>query len=78
MHYPSGWSARIDGQLVPILKVNYALRGIEVPKGSNEIVFEYTPEVVDQGSKIALFSYVLFVLFIGLGFYKIYNIKPSP
>jgi len=78
MHYPSGWSARIDGQLVPILKVNYALRGIEVPKGSHEIVFEYTPEVVDQGSKIALFSYVLFVLFIGLGFYKIYNIKPSP
>jgi len=78
MHYPSGWSARIDGQLVPILKVNYALRGIEVPKGSHEIVFEYTPEVVDQGSKIALFSYVLFVLFLGLGFYKIYNIKPSP
>ncbi len=69
MHYPSGWTASIDGELVPIKKVNYALRGIEVPKGLHKIVFEYKPEVVYKGSSIALSSYVIFILLIGLGIY---------
>ena len=69
MHYPSGWTASVDGELVPIKKVNYALRGIEVPEGSHKIVFEYKPEVVYKSSRIALSSYVIFILMIGLGIY---------
>jgi uncharacterized membrane protein YfhO len=64
MHYPSGWTASVDGELVPIKKVNYALRGIEVPEGSHKIVFEYKPEVVYKSSRIALSSYVIFILII--------------
>lgn len=69
MHYPSGWTASVDGELVPIKKVNYALRGIEVPKGSHKIVFEYKPEVVYKSSRIALSSYVICILMIGVGIY---------
>ena len=69
MHYPSGWTASVDGELVPIKKVNYALRGIEVPEGSHKIVFDYKPEVVYKSSRIALSSYVVFILIVGLGIY---------
>ena len=75
MHYPSGWTASIDGELAPIKKVNYALRGIEVPKGSHEIVFEYKPGVVYQGSKIALLSYFIFTLLMGIGIYYAFKKK---
>ena len=69
MHYPSGWTASVDGELVPIKKVNYALRGIELPEGSHKIVFEYKPEVVYKSSRIALSSYVIFILIILWGIY---------
>jgi hypothetical protein len=69
MHYPSGWTASVDGELVPIKKVNYALRGIELPQGSHKIVFEYKPEVVYKSSRIALSSYVIFILIILWGIY---------
>ena len=59
MHYPSGWTASIDGELAPIKKVNYALRGIEVPKGS----------------KIALLSYFIFTLLMGIGIYYAFKKK---
>jgi uncharacterized membrane protein YfhO len=69
MHYPSGWTASVDGELVSIKKVNYALRGIELPQGSHKIVFEYKPEVVYKSSRIALSSYVIFILIILWGIY---------
>jgi hypothetical protein len=36
--YP-GWRAYVDGQSVPIVRVNYNLRGVVVPQGEHEITF---------------------------------------
>lgn len=41
--YDRGWTAKIDGQEVPIVNVNYVLRGLSVPAGEHEIVFEFKP-----------------------------------
>jgi uncharacterized membrane protein YfhO len=43
IHYPEGWTATIDGKVAKILRVNYLLRGLEIPQGSHEIVFTFAP-----------------------------------
>ncbi|KQC33702.1 membrane protein [Nonlabens sp. YIK11] len=63
-YYPHGWKATIDGKEVPIAKVNYALRGLSVPAGDHEIVFEFDPEVVKTGNTVMLASNVLLGLVI--------------
>lgn len=39
-YYP-GWGARIDGRESEIFCVNYNFRGVFVPRGKHEVVFEY-------------------------------------
>jgi hypothetical protein len=41
-YYP-GWKALIDGKESRIWKVNGVLRGVVVPRGEHEVVFEYSP-----------------------------------
>ena len=66
MHYPRGWMATLDGKEVPHFRVNYALRGMEIPSGTHEIEFRFEPEVIKTGSTIALISnMVLGVLLLG-------------
>ena len=59
MYYKKGWKAYIDGNETTIIKTNYALRGIEVPKGKHEIVFEFKPEVIKTGSTITLIAFIV-------------------
>lgn len=40
--YP-GWTATVDGQSVPILRVDLALRGVALSPGAHSIVFRYQP-----------------------------------
>ncbi|WP_460219034.1 YfhO family protein [Psychroserpens sp. MEBiC05023] len=62
MYYGNGWVATIDGIEVPIQRVNYALRGLQIPAGNHEIIFSFEPKVVQTGSTIALGSTIIFVL----------------
>lgn len=62
IHYPHGWTATLDGQEVPHYRVDYLLRGMEVPAGKHTITFEFKPEVVATGTKIALAGNILLIL----------------
>lgn len=53
IYYPKGWSATIDGKPADIVKVNYLLRGLEVPKGKSKVVFTYTDEKFEKTNTIA-------------------------
>ena len=69
MYYENGWISSIDGKEVPHYRVDYTLRGIEIPKGEHTIEFKFDPEVIKTGSHIALASSILLVLLILGGVY---------
>lgn len=72
-----GWIASIDGQEVPLTRVNYILRGMEVPSGSHEIIMEFKPVAPGRYVSIAfsLLSWLLIlgVILVQLGVLKIGN-----
>ncbi|MFT4803056.1 MAG: hypothetical protein ACI9YE_000245 [Psychroserpens sp.] len=74
MFYGNGWIATIGENEVPIQRVNYTLRGLQIPAGTHNIIFKFEPQVVQTGSMIALGSSVVFGLLliagIWLGFRK--------
>lgn len=69
MYYKNGWIATIDGKEEPILKVNYALRGLNIPAGNHKIEFKFEPQVVKTGSTIALVSFIGMMLLLVGGIY---------
>ena len=62
IYYKNGWKTTVDGKDATHMRVNYTLRGMELPAGTHTIEFKFDPDVVKTGSKIALASSVLFVL----------------
>lgn len=69
MYYENGWKATIDGKELGIFRVNYVLRGLQIPAGKHTIEFKFEPEVVKTGSTIALVSFVGMLLLLGGGVY---------
>ena len=69
MYYENGWVSLIDGKEVPHYRVDYTLRGIEIPKGEHTIEFKFDPQVIKTGSHIALASSIVLVLLIFGGVY---------
>jgi hypothetical protein len=62
IYYPEGWVATIDGTEAEILRANFILRALEVPKGKHTIVFEFKPKVYATGNTITLISCVLLLI----------------
>ena len=51
--WDQGWKANLDGQTVPILKVNHAVRGVVVSEGNHTLTFRYEPESFRRGAILA-------------------------
>jgi hypothetical protein len=58
--YP-GWEARLDGEPVPLLRADSALRAVCVPAGEHQVTLSFVPGSLKVGAGISL----LFVLLIG-------------
>lgn len=69
IYYPHGWKTFIDGKETEHIRVNYLLRGMEIPKGTHTIEFKFEPEVVEIGSKITMASSILVVLLLAGGLF---------
>ena len=70
MYYKNGWYAYVDGIKTPIVRVNYVLRAITIPKGKHKISFKFQPTIIKKGNTITLISYAFLVL-IPLGWFFI-------
>jgi hypothetical protein len=51
--YDEGWQALVDGRPAPIIRANYALRGVWLPPGDHTISFAYRPLPVLLGGAIS-------------------------
>lgn len=59
IYYPHGWKAYVDGQETPIIRTNYVLRAIKIPKGSHKIEFAFKPKSFYTGGTVAMISSIL-------------------
>ena len=60
--YKNGWKSTINSKIIDHYRVNYLLRGMEVPKGEYEIHFKFEPQVINQGSIIRILAYIIFII----------------
>jgi len=68
VYYGKGWTATIDGKPADILRVDYLLRGLEVPKGNHEVVFSFDIPKYHSLNKLSLIvSLITMLLFAGYG-----------
>lgn len=66
-----GWQAYVDGKEVEHIRVNYLLRGLKVPSGSHEIIFEFKPKSYFLGETISMIvSLSIILLIIGFIIWK--------
>jgi len=68
-----GWQAWLDGKKVEHVRVNYLLRGMSIPAGAHEIIFEFNPSSYKTGELISLISCLLFLLLAGFYLFKKYK-----
>lgn len=67
------WQAFIDGEPAEHIRVNYTLRGLKVPAGKHEILFEFKPASYYTGVKINMASsgiLLLLIAYLGWTTYK--------
>lgn len=61
IYYP-GWTATVDGVEVPVGRVNYVLRAINVTAGKHEVILSFFPKTVTTTETIAFASYALLLI----------------
>jgi hypothetical protein len=58
----AGWRAYVDGVEQPVLRVNYAFRGVVAPEGRHRVVFQYKPPALLAGLWISGGTLLLLVV----------------
>ncbi|MCZ7527337.1 MAG: YfhO family protein [Acidimicrobiia bacterium] len=48
--FGEGWAATVDGESVPVMRVDYALRAVEVPAGRSRVELRYRPPGFTAGA----------------------------
>jgi hypothetical protein len=49
VHYPSGWTATLDGKPVDVQRSDYVLRAVVIPAGKHRLEMSYQPETYEAG-----------------------------
>lgn len=71
-----GWQAYIDGNPVEHIRVNYILRGMNVPEGKHTITFKFEPKSHATGETVSLLSSLLLLLgVVGMVYFQFFRSK---
>lgn len=64
--WDAGWHATMQGQALPIYRVNHMLRGVQVPAGTHRIELHYWPASFQRGLYGAGLAAILLVIWAGV------------
>jgi hypothetical protein len=70
-YYPEGWKAFLDGNEIPIYRLNYLFRGVVIPRGTHTLEMRFEPQGFFLGKNLSLGANI--VILVGLasvGFQK--------
>ena len=74
VYYPAGWNAYLDGENIPIYRVDYLLRGVFVEAGEHHLVMRFEPKSYRIGYWLTLCSTLLVygavVVLLGWSYYR--------
>ena len=68
--WDKGWQAYLNGQRVPILRTNHAIRGVVVPAGSGTLEFRYAPASFAWGLRLSALAAVVLLVWLGIALRK--------
>ncbi|MCX6025355.1 MAG: YfhO family protein [Chloroflexi bacterium] len=54
--YP-GWQARVDGEVVPLLRANFSFRAVRLDRGEHHVEFVYRPLSFAAGAALSLLAW---------------------
>ncbi len=78
IYYDAGWVATIDGKESPIIRTNYVLRGLQIPAGKHEIIFEFKPSTITNSNKAAIgASAIIWLLLIWAFIFQFRKLKST-
>jgi hypothetical protein len=73
IYYEGGdkdWKTYIDGKEYEHIRVNYVLRGMNIPKGEHVIEFKFWPRSYFEGEKYSLLFSIIIILVVVAGIWK--------
>jgi uncharacterized membrane protein YfhO len=62
IYYEKGWLAEIDGKPSDIIRANYVLRGLFIPRGVHRITFTFKPQTYYTGNAISYGASILLIV----------------
>lgn len=77
IYYADGWKAFIGDKEIPIIPVNYILRGAKLPEGDYTLRFVFEPTIVQKGRLMGSIGSLLILLFAGAIVYWKLNKKKN-
>lgn len=73
--YPKGWEVYVNNKPSNFVRVNYILRGLEIPAGENTIEIKFKPNSYVYGNLITKYSSLILILLIPIILLFEYNRK---
>jgi uncharacterized membrane protein YfhO len=61
-YYPEGWKAYVDGNEIPIYRINYLFRSVVIPAGKHVLEMKFEPRGFYLGKTISLIVNILVLL----------------
>ncbi|WP_315824127.1 YfhO family protein [Paraflavitalea speifideaquila] len=78
IYYPAGWKAFVDGKETPIVRVDYALRGLPLSAGNHAIEFRFEPEDYVLGDRISMIVGIISILVLLVGTWYLWKQYRAP